>query len=65
VETHGEYTCVMKLVGRNDAEKTRSFDIDLIDSKGNLCMRFEKFQMIVTDRVPDEHIVSHKFRVEE
>ncbi len=65
VETHGEYTCVMNLVGRDDAEKTRSFDIDLIDSKGKRCMRFEKFQMIVTDRVPAEHIVSHKFRVEE
>jgi acyl carrier protein/NAD(P)-dependent dehydrogenase (short-subunit alcohol dehydrogenase family) len=63
VETHDEYICVVKNTGRDDNEKTRSFDVDLADRDGNLFFRIEGFQMIAVEKLAEEFRIAHKFKV--
>ncbi|HEY1405253.1 MAG TPA: polyketide synthase dehydratase domain-containing protein, partial [Spirochaetota bacterium] len=62
IDTHGEYLCIAHQVGRNDEEKTRFFNVDLVDREGNLFFRIENFHMIAVEKVLPEHSVANKFR---
>ena len=63
IETHGDYVCIAQIVGRNDAEKTRTFNADLCDREGNIILRAEGFQMIAVAKVSPELSVAHKFKL--
>jgi NAD(P)-dependent dehydrogenase (short-subunit alcohol dehydrogenase family)/acyl carrier protein len=64
IDRYTEYTCAATLIGRDDTEKTRAFDIDLIDKNGNLCLRVENFQMIAVGKPSAEDSIVGKFKVE-
>ena len=57
----GEYYCAVTLVSRNDAEKTRAFNVELVDSNGNVAVRIEKFEMIAVNKITEEVSVRNKF----
>ncbi|HNX60076.1 MAG TPA: SDR family NAD(P)-dependent oxidoreductase, partial [Spirochaetota bacterium] len=63
MDTHGEYLCIARLTGRDDAEKTRFFNVDLVDRSGNLFFRIEGFHMIAVEKVSPENSVANKFRM--
>jgi hypothetical protein len=62
MDTHGEYFCIAYQTGRDDAEKTRFFNVDLVDRAGNLFFRIENFHMIAVEKISPEHSVANKFR---
>lgn len=63
IEKGVEYLCLTRKT--NDGSETNTYQVDLVDKKGNLFSRAKNFEMVKLNTLEDEYKISDKIKIAE